>query len=221
MIAADFILVPRGAEYEAVRQGVSDSSIVVIAIPAGPTAVKRFLSEFSCRNGSRIWSMGLCGSLSEQLPVGQVVVYRDCRPVQPEAATLACDPELVQSSLSRLERARLVSALGTDRVIVSAAEKQALARQFAVRVVDMESYTVLEALRPAGISVGVVRVVSDGAAGDLPDLSGAFDCTGGLQPLALAAALVRSPIAGARLVGGSLIALRVLQTVARRLLGPD
>ncbi|MBW4700110.1 MAG: hypothetical protein KME03_19845 [Aphanocapsa lilacina HA4352-LM1] len=220
MIAADFILVPRGAEYEAVRQGVSDSNIAVIAIPAGPTAVKRFLSEFSCRNGSRIWSMGLCGSLSEQLPVGQVVVYRDCRPVRPGAATLPCDPELVQASLSRLEQARLVGALDTDRVIGSAAEKQALARQFATRVVDMESYSVLEALRPADISVGVVRVVSDGAADDLPDLSGAFDGAGNLQPLALAAALVRSPLAGMRLVSSSLIALRALRTVAKRLSSP-
>lgn len=84
----------------------------------------------------------------------------------------------------------------------------------------MESYTVLETLRPAGIAVGVVRVVSDGAADDLPDLSGVFDGAGNLQPLALAAALVRSPLAGARLVGGSLIALQVLRIVAKRLSSP-
>jgi hypothetical protein len=61
----------------------------------------------------------------------------------------------------------------------------------------------------------IVRVVSDDLAGNIPDLSRAFDDRGNLQPLALAAAFARQPIAAARLIRGSLIALDRLTRITR------
>ena len=98
-----------------------------------------------------------------------------------------------------------------DRVLCLASEKNQLARESKADVVDMESQWIVEYVRSLGGVVNVIRVVSDDAIGDLPDLSGAFDTSGDLRPLALAIAFIRNPIAALRLVRGALIALRQLE----------
>lgn len=205
------ILVPQGAEYQAVQRGLirrqraarsgkGETSIRAIAIPAGPFVKTWLTEEFVAfqvtpfDNTTQFLVLGLCGGLSDRTRLGTVVLYR------PHA-----------SSLAQRLGIQSVQGLTIDRVICLAAEKYQLAQDSKADVVDMESQWIVEYIESFGGRVNVVRVVSDDAKGDLPDLSAAFDTSGELRPWALAMAFARNPIAALRLIRGALIALRQLE----------
>ncbi len=202
------LLVPRGAEYQAVRRGLDrrqrgagsregETPIKAIAIPAGQ-AVKPWLTEkfqVEPSETTQFLVLGLCGGLSDRTCLGTIVLYD--QPGQP--------------NLARTLKIQSVQGITTDRVLCLASEKKQLARESKADVVDMESQWIVDYVRSFGGRVNVVRVVSDDAKGDLPDLSAAFDTSGDLRPLALAMAFMRNPIAALRLIRGALIALRQLE----------
>jgi hypothetical protein len=78
----------------------------------------------------------------------------------------------------------------------------------------MEGYAFLSALEPAGVSVGMLRVVSDDALHDLPDLSAAMTEAGTLNPAKLALSMMTQPRNALRLIQGSLASLKQLENVA-------
>ena len=199
------VLVPRGAEYQAVRRGLDrrqrvartcadETPIRAIAIPAGPSVKTWLTEEFQVERSetTQFLVLGLCGGLSDRTRLGTVVLYD-------------------QPNLAQRLQVQSVQGITIDRVLCLASEKNQLARESKADVVDMESQWIVEYVRSLGGVVNVIRVVSDDAIGDLPDLSGAFDTSGDLRPLALAIAFIRNPIAALRLVRGALIALRQLE----------
>ncbi|WP_218079303.1 5'-methylthioadenosine/S-adenosylhomocysteine nucleosidase family protein [Anthocerotibacter panamensis] len=211
----DAILVPRGAEFQAVQRSCRNGP-PVLAVPAGP-ALASYLEALPAHvNWKRVLLMGLCGSLAARYAVGDVVLYRAC--VSPSGQTALCDLEL-RTALARVLPAGTaqVVALTSPTVVAQAEQKRLWRKQSGAEVVDMEGQVAQRILAGRGIAVGMVRVVSDDSEHDLPDLKAAFDAQGDLQPLALAWALLRSPVAGARLVQGSLKSLQVLEQVARGL----
>ena len=199
------VLVPRGAEYQAVRRGLDrrqrvartcadETPIRAIAIPAG-LAVKTWLTEeFQVERSetTQFLVLGLCGGLSDRTRLGTVVLYD-------------------QPNLAQRLQVQSVQGITIDRVLCLASEKNQLARESKADVVDMESRWIVEYIQSIGGVVNIIRVVSDDATGNLPDLSVAFDTSGDLRPLALAIAFIKNPIAALRLVRGSLIALRQLE----------
>jgi len=81
------ILVPQGAEYQAVCRGLSPINAPqpqVIAIPIGCEPVTRYLAkwqkseQFLTHPQPNILLMGLAGSLSPQYHLGDIVLYQDC-----------------------------------------------------------------------------------------------------------------------------------------------
>lgn len=223
------ILVPQGAEYKAVCRGLSrikPPKPLVMAIPVGPKPLIQYLQQWQ-QTGHRLKEgppkvviMGLCGSLSPHLAVGDVVLYQACVYAANESTPLwkTCDDELTTLLHHKLkEQVSLVKALTSDRIIVSAQEKRHLAQIYDTEVVDMEGFAALEVLSPAGIAVSMVRVVSDDAHHDLPNLTSAISPEGSLQPLPLAMGMIRQPIAATRLIRGAIHGLGVLQNVTTRL----
>lgn len=199
------VLVPRGAEYQAVRRGLDrrqrvartcadETPIRAIAIPAGP-AVKTWLTEeFQVERPetTQFLVLGLCGGLSDRTRLGTVVLYD-------------------QPNLAQRLQVQSVQGITIDRVLCLASEKNQLARESKADVVDMESRWIVEYVQSIGGVVNIIRVVSDDATGNLPDLSVAFDTSGDLRPLALAIAFIKNPIAAVRLIRGALIALKQLE----------
>jgi len=210
------VLVPQGAEWQAVRRGLREIAEppLVVTIPAGAIAVTQSLHQWQ-QTGQfvgvkTLLVMGLCGSLTPKLPVGSAVLYQDC--YSASDLPIACDRRLTQTLHQRLGgRVTLVSALTCDRVICRATEKHHLAQQFPVQVVDMEGVEILKALTDSGIAVAMLRVVSDDSQQDLPDLTDVIGREGNLKPLPLAIALIRRPIAAIHLIRGSLDSLKRLQ----------
>lgn len=209
---ASVILVPQGAEYQAVCQGIQSCihPPKVVSIPVGIAPVMHFLKQNQWQDDSSvIIVMGLCGSLSPHYQIGDGVIYQAC--VDDSGKVLNCDRALSQRLQARLQVSS-VKAFTSDRVVWSAAEKQALAQTHQAAVVDMEGIAVLSTVKAP---IAMVRVISDDAQSDLPDVTSAIDTDGTLQPIPLAIAMVRHPIGAVRLIRGSLAGLHRLRSLAQ------
>jgi Phosphorylase superfamily len=218
------IFVPQGAEFKAVQRGLKRSgaveSMLLYATPMGPQPTGQFLEQWLQRNrtqlgdGPSILLVGLCGSLTAQLNVGDRVLYQSCIDgrLPPSVPVLPCNESLLQALQERLSSSvTQVTGLMCDRLVHLATQKAALAQQYSAKVVDMEGYAFLEALQSSDIKVGMLRVVSDDAQHDVPDLAAAMTETGELNPLALASSMLRQPQRALRLIRGSLTGLKQLE----------
>ncbi|HEY9847733.1 MAG TPA: hypothetical protein V6D03_16240 [Candidatus Caenarcaniphilales bacterium] len=217
------ILVPQGAEYKAVCQGLRRVPVAkpcVVPIPVGPVPLTRYLEKLRAQEKltshpqPQVLLLGLCGSLTAHHQVGDRILYQGCidgtraspqefKPCSPELTTLLHQALSITTAPA--------TALTSDRFIWSAAEKHQLSQHYAAQVIDMEGFAALEVLSQAGISVGMLRVVSDNCNHDLPDLNAALSLNGTLQPWPLTMGLLRQPVAASRLIQGSLRGLQVLQ----------
>jgi Phosphorylase superfamily len=221
------ILVPQGAEYKAVCRGlsrISNPTSKVIAIPVGSKALIQYLpqwintEEIRNQKPSQILVMGLCGSLNPSYDVGKIVLYSECiyRDKTNTNIIEKCDPNFIAKLNSHLQqKTSLVKALTTDTVICKSKEKQHLFQTSAADVVDMEGFTILSFFNQTDIPVAMLRVVSDGCYHNIPDLSKSISPTGKIQPLPLAIAMLRQPIAATRLINGSLKALKTLEQATK------
>lgn len=218
------ILVCQGTEYQAVCRGLSriiSSTPSVIPIPMAGEAVYTYLQKSQALKNilnhpqPRVLVMGLCGSLQSQYKVGDVVVYADCIYQENTGDTLVykCDATLTGCLQQCLPQAAVVKALTSDRMIWLSKEKRQLGQMLAADVVDMEGYDVLKFFNSTGVTVGMVRVVSDGCDRNLPNLNSTLNSDGSLQPLSLAVAMLKQPIAATRLIRGALQGLKVLEEV--------
>ncbi|MEX0269619.1 phosphorylase [Leptolyngbyaceae cyanobacterium UHCC 1019] len=218
------ILVPQGAEYRAVCRGLRGvvEPPTVLPTPAG-AAISPYLRSLQTADyfykGQRVLLMGLCGGLTAKWAIGDAVLYGDSfSPAlqTPNSKLYACDRNLTAELQSRLN-VPIVQSVTSDRVISTIHDKQQLATQFNADVVDMESAAALEILNAIGVSAAILRVVSDDCHHNIPNLSHAFNAEGSLQPVALAIALLRQPIAATHLIRGSLHGLKNLQALTQRL----
>ncbi len=211
--AIDAILVPQGAEFTTVARACG-AAVPVVAIPVG-AALAAYLPTLPLASWRRVLIMGLCGSLDARHSIGDVVVY--AATVGIDGRRWEGDRELMEILTESLDPAPAqVLALTSPQVVFRAAAKQQYRQQYGAEVVDMEGQIAQSLLEQRGIAVGTMRVVSDDCHHDLPDLSAAFDERGRLRSWALAQALASNPVAGVRLIRGSLRALAVLDRVARQ-----
>jgi hypothetical protein len=222
LTAADIILVPQGAEYRSVRQGLKKKGdlapqIIPITIGAleflGSPPVSKQSLEFLNKLKGKIVLMGLAGSLSDRYPVAHPVIYQGCGVETGDYWD--CNPEMT-AEIAQLTGYSLVKGFTSDRIISQAGEKRRLGRE-GYEVVDMEGARVLAAL--LGQKVAMVRVISDEVGQNLPDLAPAIDNQGNLQPLPLARQMLSSPVAALNLIRGSLKGLSRLAGVAQQLCG--
>ncbi|MFM7574973.1 MAG: hypothetical protein ACKO4S_17885 [Snowella sp.] len=221
------ILVPQGAEYQAVVGAIKNNphSPVILAIPVGKLAVTHYLQDWQQNNPvfspSGVILMGLGGSLSAEFGLGQAVVLESCLNYQNDQADQEqySDRILTDWVKQKLGRnLRRVQGLTSDRVITNATEKQALGKRFNCQVVEMEGWAVLSFFRQLGIPATIIRVISDEVSQSLPDLSKIYNTQGQLNAIALSLALGKQPIAGYKLIVGSLKSLKTLNKITKKLL---
>ena len=203
------VLVPAGAEYQAVKSGLSrvQDAPELVAIPAGQS-VKTFLETRSIREGG-ILLMGLGGSLTPELNVGNGIVIEKIW--QEAGEVFACDRALTAQLAERLGIATGVGVT-CDRVITTVAEKKRLGDRYSASVVDMEGAVFLKALPDRAIAI--LRVISDDCREDLPDIAGAIAADGSLKPMTLTFSFIKRPLSAIRFVKGSLKGLKALENMA-------
>ncbi|MBE9170368.1 phosphorylase [Pleurocapsales cyanobacterium LEGE 06147] len=222
----DVILSPQGAEYRAIRRAlnqINSYQFKILPIPMGVNSLTDYLQgkrieEICQTNQPKVLIMGLCGSLSPQYDIGNAVIYQDCIYLTPEKQISSTDTYLTNYIYQKLsQKVSLVTGLTSDRLIFSIAEKWQLGQLTKASVIDMEGFAALEILQQQGIAVAMLRVVSDNSRHDIPDLNQAIATDGRLQPLPAAFAMVKQPIAAARLIKGALQGLTALQQITMEL----
>ena len=216
-LSIDTIVVPQGAEYQAVCRGLQQAvEIQVISIPIGTKNVAGVLANFSrqLNNSRRVLIMGLCGSLDRLYRVGDGVLVQSCQDLDRHRIDL--DLELTTQIQTKLS-VDLVAGLTSDRLISQTEEKLQLSQKYPVSVVDMEGYGYVTWLQQRGIAVAMLRVVSDDLGANIPDLSSAIDPDGNLKAMAMAIAFVQQPVAAIRLIKGSLTGLKTLRQITTKL----
>ncbi|MDJ0635060.1 MAG: phosphorylase [Xenococcaceae cyanobacterium MO_188.B29] len=242
---SDRIFVAQGAEYQAVCQGIKQIKSVsvpqVVPIPIGINALESYLQarDWQQKAPANILIMGLCGSLSPQYQVGDIVLYQDSvfslssslqqqKNNQEVARDYTKDkrgifePQLTNYIYNCLQdKITKVTGLTSDRLIWSAEEKLALGKQYQASVVDMEGLVLLKFLQKHNHRVAMLRVVSDSTHYDIPNLSRAIDSTGKLQNIPMAIAMIKQPVAAMRLVKDALKGLAILQQITTELFSKD
>lgn len=242
--AIDLILVPQGAEYQAVVRGLRKSGLqplpAIIPIPVGPAPVMECLANVPLNDllptrlptegrSPNVLAMGVCGGLSPSVAIGQRVVPDIC--LTRFSAETSIDSIPVKQSFSpvlcqALKTVLLPSGGGaeastlmvsSDGAVCLATEKQQLQQLTGATIIDMEGAAVLAALSQLPAAIAMVRVVSDDCTCDLPNLNRAVNSDGSLSPLRLAAQMLRHPLRARNLITGSLRALGELSAVAEEL----
>jgi Phosphorylase superfamily len=227
-LSIDIILVPQGAEYQAVCRGIKKLKSPppqVIPIPLGINAVTDYFNQKPdlFLPNSQVILMGLAGSLSPHYQEGDVLIYNTCmlqsHHNQAPFSVVKTNQTLTNLLDAKLKpKVSLVNGLTTNQVISNSLEKQKLAKIYQTDVVDMEGYAVLSALENSCISLGIIRIISDNYNYNIPDLTPAITDTGKLKPLTLAWQFSKQPLAAFRLIKGSLIGLKILEKTVIKLL---
>ncbi len=214
------VLVPAGAEYKAVKRGLSriQNAPQLVAIPAGPQGLKTFLCDWQVPDlrDEGLLLMGLGGSLSTEREVGKAIALQKVWNAASEEV-FACDAEMTEQ-IARQLKIKTGTGVSCDRVITSALEKEQLGDRHAADVVDMESAVLLESLPNA---VAIVRVISDDCRGDLPDIGNAIAPDGSIRIRQMTLAFASKPQAAIRLIKGSLIGLKELERLSYALFRPQ
>ncbi|WP_414756299.1 phosphorylase [Anabaena sp. CCY 9910] len=221
------ILVPQGSEYMAVCRGLSrvtGKTPKIIPVPVGIKPLTKYLQQLpkqeysTCDLQPKVLVMGLCGSLTPQYHVGDVVLYESCiYQEQLQVCDSAFTTEIYSALKTHYPTLKLVKSLTSDRVICFASEKRHLGKTLGADVVDMEGFATLECFNGSGVAVAMLRVVSDDCHHDIPDITAAINPDGSLQPLSLGLRFLGQPIAAARLIQGSLRGLKVLEEATKLL----
>ena len=219
MLSINTIVVPQGAEYQAVYRGLAQAKIKdvrVVPIPIGVKQIERVLSDHSeiVDNSSGILIMGLCGSLNNMCAIGDALLVESCEDTNHNLNKL--DVQLTAEIGEKLA-IKTVTALTSDRVITLAQEKLNLARQYSADLVEMEGYSYVVRLQQQDKVVAMLRIVSDDLHGDLPNLDRAIDLQGNLKSLPMAIAFMKQPRAAVRLIRGSLTGLKALEQITAKL----
>jgi len=191
------------------------SPIEVISIGVGPERAAETITRvlYGLRV-ERALITGVCGLLTQRVHPGEALLYNGVRTAtDPTSET---DLRLTTTVGSLLPRAKSgVRALSWSSVVTSAQEKGQLAGRYDADAVDMESYAALSVLRRAGIATAVLRVGSDGAGDDLPEVNEAL-VDGVLDGRRLAWQMLRSPRAATNMAWHGLHAiLRLKRAIAR------
>ena len=226
----DTILVPQGAEYEAVCRGLRGKVPhlpTVRAIPMAYRPLKAHLAnwlasdDFQQCPASGVLLLGLAGSLSPKYSVGELVIYQKCLKIN----TSGCPEGVYSSDMSLGSRVNKVmgsdlssvTAINSDHFIGSIEDKTRLAQQYQADVVDMESAAAFSALEQAKIPIVVIRAISDDIGQNMPDLSGAINSKGELAFLPLGLKMLAHPLAALRLMQGSQKGLAALGKLVNKL----
>lgn len=217
------ILVPQGAEYQAVCRGLScipSPPPQVLTTPMGIAPVQEYLQKLTHIRENSILMMGLCGSLSRKYQVGDIVLYQNCLY---QGNLQDCNNYFTANIYTRLgDHVSLVRGLTSDRIVCTSAEKHHLHQKYGADVVDMEAYPFLEFFRQfPDKQVAILRVVSDDSNHDIPNITSAISENGSLRPFPLAWELIRQPQSARRLITGSLKGLKVLTAVTQLLFTQD
>jgi nucleoside phosphorylase len=170
-------------------------------------------ADSAARRPDAVLMIGLCGGLTEPLPEGTIVAYTECRSTNIDNLSLPCSDRITDSIVALLAssdiRCDRVVGITSSHFATTRPERLALANHGAA-VVDMESYSIVNAATNAGVPAAVLRVVSDSIDRELPDLNRALNNVGALDGRKALKVALASPLSTARLLAANRRAMKRL-----------
>ncbi len=180
----------------------------------GPANATQAVEEELARHRPRwVLMMGLAGALSLSLRVCDVVVYTACVNEAGQRLEAADSGKLLSCLTTSGLRATSGVGLTLPRMLCTASEKHSFSH-YGVAV-DMESYAVVETASRYEVPTSIVRVISDDARMDLPDLASAIDSSYRPNNAQMALRLMASPVLGTRFLYNLRRSLKVLTTAVK------
>jgi hopanoid-associated phosphorylase len=193
------ILVATGLRKEAAILG--GPGVTVVAGGGDGARLERELEAAAARV-SAIVSCGLAGALAPELKAGDLVLgsFFPGEAHGPITQVPQLDPglrrgsDLVEALRRHLTNARLGTVTGSDTIVASVAQKQALHAATGALAVDMESHIAARVAARHGLPFAIVRAISDTADHALPPAAlVGMRPDGGMALGAVLASLARNP----------------------------
>ncbi len=153
-----------GLESEAVIARKVPGALVACAA-ARPHKARDLARDLVARGATRLLSFGVAGGLDTALPIGALVIGSQ---IVSATGDRTCEPAWQEELARAFPRARRGKIWGSETLIATGREKQALRERTGCLIVDMESQCAAEAGEETGVPVGVLRSICDGAATDVP-----------------------------------------------------
>jgi len=201
------------------------NNLVLMIGGMGPTSAKQKAERAlnggsSTNNGHKpdaVLVIGLCGGLSRSLSERRIVAYTECLSTEAARPPLTCSQTITESVVALLTSSNIrcdrVVGITSARFAITPREKLELAKSGAA-VVDMESYSILDAARSVGIPAAVIRVVSDNVDFELPDFNRALNNVGVFDDRKALKVALGSPIRTLKLLSAN---RRAMQNLAKAL----
>lgn len=202
--------------------------IVVLQSEMGAVGFAERLAQHLAENRyDALIVAGLAGGLDPKLRAGDAVLYNSCydtRAIDPERLRqsvseqppiIACDDMLSDFLFDSATAAGLRCVRGAgvtvSRIVTEAKSKLALGSRYGAVAVDMETYEALSACARLNLPAAALRVISDEAARDIPDLNRAYDADGRTNGWQMAGAMIARPAATLHFLPSVRRALRSLK----------
>lgn len=183
-----------------------ENRITLFRTEMGPkNAARQAAQALSKQDISAVLVSGLAGALMPQCRSGDIVLYRHCfyseiAPV--EGSSLGCSANLTDMLSERLHARQFTvhegAGLTVPNIMCKAADKRRAGEHYRALAVDMESYQIVNAARVRGIEAAVLRIISDDAHHDLPDLNAGLDAHNGVNNFKMVMSLAAHPLLSTR-----------------------
>lgn len=211
-------------------QGYSGENLVeLFCTKMGPkNAFEQSSKALERSKGEIVLITGLAGGLSAECKQGDLVIYNNCY-FLPEnysqSNKVDCDQHLTDFLSNSLQLDKITSVQGDGltlpKVVCQAQEKLALAKEYKALAVDMESYQILKVAKEKHLPATVLRVISDDAQGDLPNLNAAMNQSGDVNNLKMIWQFTKHPILAAKFLVNLNKSISLLKTYLPKVLGKN
>ncbi|HWE07482.1 MAG TPA: hypothetical protein VG274_12280 [Rhizomicrobium sp.] len=170
---------------------IANPKIVSVVGGGDAVSLERRLADELGKRARRILSIGICGALSPELRVGDVIVASE---VVADSESIPTHAPWTRELALRVPGAVVAPLAGIDTI---AGHRDAKAKLYAATrasVADMESHVAARAARSRGLPFAALRVVSDAANRTLPPAACvALHPSGGIDIVGVMRSLLRAP----------------------------
>jgi len=142
------------------------SGAIVACAAARPFKARELARELIASGATRLMSFGIAGALDSSVKLGDLIIGTR---VKSEKGNWDCDTDFGHTLAMKLPYAKLGGVYGSETLVATAADKDALFQKNGCAIVDMESQCAAEVAGEAGIPITVVRAVCDDSSMNVPE----------------------------------------------------
>ncbi|HEY2446543.1 MAG TPA: hypothetical protein VGI20_12480 [Rhizomicrobium sp.] len=171
---------------------IENPKIVPIIGGGDGASLERRLDDELTKRARRVLSIGICGALSPEFRVGDVIVASE---VLSGSDIFPTHAGWTKDLASRMPHAVVAPLVGTDKIMADREAKSQLRAETRAAAADMESHIAARLAKARGLPFAALRVVSDAAHRSLPPATSvAMTPSGGVDLGAVLRSMLRAPL---------------------------